>query len=73
MIVKLYSFDYNVRVIIFTVFAAEQSHTTRMLRGATNHFHPPGNKKKNLYYWYIIIFNQHFELLLIARNDKRTD
>lgn len=32
---------YNVRVIIFTIFAAEQSHATRMLRGATDYAHPP--------------------------------
>jgi hypothetical protein len=48
LIAKLYSFDYNVRVIIFTVFAAEQSHTAGMLRSTANYIHPSKYNKKHL-------------------------
>jgi len=40
----LFSFDYNVRVIVITVFAAEQSHTTRILRSTAQHIHPPAER-----------------------------
>lgn len=48
LIAKLFSFDYNVRVIIFTVFAAEQSHTAGMLRSTANYIHPSKYNKNYL-------------------------
>lgn len=46
MIIKLFLFDYNVRIIVVTIFAAKQSHATRTLGSATNNFHPSGNNVK---------------------------